>query len=95
MRRKFQDHHLKDEERIAQALAYIDSYIKENGYSPTVREIGAFMEVPSTSTMATAIDHMSAEGYLEDPVRFSHNGNRIARTLRITKTGRKLIKEHA
>ncbi len=95
MRRRFQHHNLKSDEKIAQALSYIDSYINENGYSPSVREIAEALEVPSSSTMAKAIEYISNEGYLYEPTKFSKNGNRIARTLRVTESGYELIKEHA
>lgn len=92
MRRRFQNHNLKSEEKIKQALIFIDTYIKENGHSPSVREIAEAMEVPSTSTMAGMVQYMSEEGYLDEPKKFSANGNRIARTLRLTTKGKKLVK---
>lgn len=95
MRRKFQNHNLKSEEKIAKTLAYIDSYMKENGYSPSVREIAEALDVPSSSTIAKVVEHMSKQGYLYEPNKFSKNGSRIARTLRITESGYELIKEHS
>lgn len=92
MRRRFQNHNLKSEEQVTKALAFIDSYIKENGYSPSVREIAKAMDVPSSSTMAKMVEHMSTEGYLHKPKQFSTNGNRIARTLRLTPKGKKMVK---
>lgn len=95
MHRKFQNHNLKSEEKMAKALAYIDTYIKENGYSPSIREIAEALGVPSSSTISDAVEHMGNMGYIHEPKMFSKNGNRIARTLRITQNGYKLIKEHA
>lgn len=92
MRRRFQNHNLKTEENITKALMFIDAYIKDNGYSPSVREIAQAMEVPSSSTMAGMVQYMSEEGYLDEPKKFSANGNRIARTLRLTTKGKKLVK---
>lgn len=92
MRRKFQDHNLKSEEKIKQALIFIDTYIKENGHSPSVREIGQEMQVPSTSTIAAMIQHVIEEGYLAEPKKFTPNGNRVGRTLHLTNNGKKMIK---
>lgn len=93
MHRKFQNHNLKSEEKMAKALVYIDAYIKENGYSPSVREIAEALGVPSSSTIAAAVEHMSKRGYIYEPKKFSKNGNRVARTLRITEEGYELMKE--
>lgn len=92
MRRKFQDHHLNTPERIKEALLIIDQYTKEHGYSPSVREIGRVMQVPSSSTIAAMIAKMQKDGYIDEPKAFSENGNRIARTLKISKKGRQLLR---
>lgn len=95
MRRRFQNHNLKSEEKIKQALIFIDTYIKENGHSPSVREIAEAMEVPSTSTIAGMIQHVIEEGYLAEPKKFTPNGSRVARTLHLTTNGKKMIKVHS
>lgn len=91
MRRKFQNHNLNSPERIEQALRLIDEHIKENGYSPSVREIAEMMGVPSSSTIATMVGHMQKAGYIDPPKTTSKNGNRIARAIRISEKGRQLL----
>lgn len=91
MRRKFKQHHLNTPERIEEALRIIDKYIEENGYSPSVREIAEIMGVPSSSTIAVMIANMEKKGYIDAPKSHSKNGNRIARTLKISEKGRQLL----
>lgn len=91
MRRKFQNHNLNSPERIEQALRLIDEHIKENGYSPSVREIAEMMGVPSSSTIAAMVANMQKAGYIDPPKTTSKNGNRIARAIRISEKGRQLL----
>lgn len=88
---KFNHHHLNKEERIREALQFVDNYINEFGYSPTVREIAEAMRVKSSSTIAKMIGRMQSNGYFEEPRGHSSNGNRIGRTLRISEKGRQLL----
>ncbi len=46
-------------------LEFIISYIKEHGYSPTVREIGAGVYLGSTSTVHEHLKIMLNEGIIE------------------------------
>ena len=78
---------LKKQERIIEAIRFIDSFTKENGYSPSIREIGEAMGVPSTSTVAEMMVEISSKGYIEQP----KNGKRIARALKISEEGRALL----
>jgi repressor LexA len=91
MRRKFQHHNLNSTEKMEEALKFIDSFIKENGYSPSVREIAEMMGVPSSSTIAGMIATMQRFGYIEPPKQVSKNGNRIARAIKISEKGRQLL----
>jgi SOS-response transcriptional repressor LexA len=88
---KFNHHHLNTEERIREALKFIDDYINEFGYAPSVREIGEAMRVKSSSTIAKMIGRMQHTGYIEEPRTHSSNGNRISRTIRISEKGRQLL----
>ena len=48
----------------AKILAFIDAYIKEHGFSPTMREIGAAVGISSTSHVSYWIDKLVNEGKL-------------------------------
>ena len=43
-------------------LAFIDAYIKEHGYSPTMREIGEAVGISSTSHVSYWIDRLVEQG---------------------------------
>lgn len=43
-------------------LSFIDAYIKEHGYSPTMREIGEAVGISSTSHVSYWIDRLVEEG---------------------------------
>lgn len=88
---KLKHHHLNTEERIIEALRFVDNYTTEFGYSPSVREIAEAMQVKSSSTIAKMIGRMQVNGYFEQPRTRSTNGNRIARVLRISEKGRQLL----
>ena len=45
-------------------VAFIDAYIKEHGYSPTMREIGAAVGITSTSHVSYHIDRLVEQGKL-------------------------------
>ena len=45
-------------------VAYIDAYIKEHGFSPTMREIGAAVGITSTSHVSYWITKLVNEGKL-------------------------------
>jgi len=57
-------------------LAFIDGFIKDHGYSPTMREIGEGVGITSTSHVSYWIDKLVEEG------RLTKVGN-IARSVRI------------
>jgi repressor LexA len=88
---KFKHHHLNREERIIEALKFIDQFSREFGYSPSVREIAEQMGVASSSTVAKMVNNMTRQGYLNQSNRFSKNGSRIARAIRISEKGHELI----
>ena len=45
-------------------LAFIDTYIKEHGYSPNMREIGDAVGISSTSHVSYWIDRLIEQGKL-------------------------------
>lgn len=45
-------------------LDMIKSYIKEHGYSPTVREIAEILDIKSISTAQRHLNMLEKEGYI-------------------------------
>lgn len=56
---------MKREERLMQIYEYIRRRILEDGYPPTVREIGATVGLSSTSGVHAYIKQLEDKGYLE------------------------------
>lgn len=52
-------------ERETQILNVIVNYIKQNGYAPTVREIGKIVGLKSTSTVHTYLKRLELKGFIE------------------------------
>lgn len=48
-------------------LQYVTKFIAENGYSPTVREIGAAVKLSSTASVKYQLDQLRAKGALSAP----------------------------
>ena len=59
-------------------LTYIKNYIKEHGYPPTVREIGAGVWLKSTSSVQSHLKKMLEMGMIE-----SDAGLGFPRTIRV------------
>jgi len=59
-------------------LAFIDAYIQEHEYSPSIREIGKEMGISSTSHVSYWIDKLIEDGKL---TKTPH----IARSIRVVK----------
>ena len=59
-------------------LEFVGGYIKEHGYSPSMREIGEAIGVDSTSHVSFHIDRLVEEG------RLTKEPN-IARSIRVVK----------
>ncbi len=51
-------------EREQKILDYMKSYIRENNYPPTVRDICAALEISSTSTVHKTLSDLEAKGYI-------------------------------
>lgn len=45
-------------------LTFIEKFVTENGYSPTVREICKACEIPSTATVFTIMNNLAEKGYI-------------------------------
>ena len=48
-------------------LNYVNEFIQENGYSPSVREIGAAVCLRSTASVSYHLQALQAKGLLQDP----------------------------
>lgn len=59
---------MKRSERLMQVYEFIRKCILEDGYPPTVREIGAAVGLQSTSGVHAYIEQLKEEGYLEKDV---------------------------
>ena len=53
---------LKDREK--KVLEFISQQIRQNGYPPTVRDIGAALGIRSTSTVQKSMEILESEGYI-------------------------------
>ncbi|WP_377864691.1 MarR family transcriptional regulator [Bacillus sp. R86525] len=54
--------------RQAQVLTFMQQEVIENGYPPTVREIGEAIGVSSPSTVHSHLMHLEEKGYIQrDP----------------------------
>lgn len=59
---------LKPAERRKKIFKYMEREVAKKGYPPTVREICQALDIKSTSTVHSDINHLVAEGYLKkDP----------------------------
>lgn len=73
-----------NKERWKQVLTAINDAINDNGYPPTVREIGKAINISSSSTVAGYLNRLLTEGYIsKDPAK--------PRALEITSKGREFV----
>ncbi len=54
----------KKEEKIQEVYSFIEAYVKENGYSPSLREICMQCNIKSTSTASDYVNKLISEGLL-------------------------------
>lgn len=59
-------------------LRYMDRYMNEHGYPPTIREIGAATHINSTSVVNYNLNKLAQAGYIE-------RRDRVSRGMRLTK----------
>ncbi len=52
-------------ERQKKVLGFLEDYIGENGYPPTVREIGDAIGVTSTSLVSYYLKHLEQKGFID------------------------------
>ena len=57
----------RSEQKHQQILDFVDSFVQENGYAPSVREIGAAIGVSSTATVSYHLRLMQEKGLLQGP----------------------------
>ncbi|MEQ7031877.1 hypothetical protein ABQE16_16990 [Enterococcus avium] len=67
-------------------LVFIEKFIKDNGFSPTVREIGKGTDLSSTSSVWGHLDRLKKEKLINF-IRKS------PRTITITETGKELLEK--
>ena len=53
-----------DENKLIKVMDYIRRFSEENGYTPSVREIGAYCVIKSTATVHSYIERLQEKGYL-------------------------------
>lgn len=64
-------------EKQKEILEIIKTFIEENGYSPTVREISRLANIKSTSSVHRYIKKLKADGYIT-------NGAELPRSIALT-----------
>ncbi|WP_313757090.1 winged helix-turn-helix transcriptional regulator [Tissierella sp.] len=57
-------------ERELEVLNVTVDYIKQNGYAPSVREIGKIIGLKSTSTVHTYLKSLESKGFIERKENF-------------------------
>lgn len=74
-------------DRLVQTLGYMDKYISEKGFPPSIRELGDLCNIRSTSTIHTRLKKLNEGGYIEKT-------KGIPRGVKITEKGRRLLSVH-
>jgi SOS-response transcriptional repressor LexA len=70
--------------RQIEILNLIDSYIKDNGYSPSCKDLSELMNVSSPNSASDAIKVLKKKGYL-------NSSEFISRSASISQRGRRLL----
>ena len=55
---------MRNEEKLIKVMDYIRKFSEENGYTPSVREIGKECGIKSTATVHSYIERLQSKGYL-------------------------------
>jgi repressor LexA len=66
-------------ERPVKILKYLGDYQDKHGYSPSIREIGKYIGVDSTSLVDYYLNQLSEKGFIE-------RDNRVSRSIRVLKS---------
>lgn len=75
----------KRQQRI---LEFVSDYIEENGYPPSIREIGAAVGISSTSVVSYNLRRLEERGYLS-------RDREVSRGLKLTSTARAQVASEA
>jgi repressor LexA len=78
-------------ERQSKILEFIKSFSLENGYPPTIREIGVATDISSTSVVNYNLNALQKEGYIKRD-RTVSRGIRLAETLEDLRAAADLIR---
>ena len=70
----------KTEEQCTEAIKFVNAFIRKNGYSPSIREIGYAIGVSSTSTVYSIMQKCEDNGFIV-------MNTKIARSVRVTDLG--------
>ncbi len=65
----------KLEAREQVVLDTLVKFLDQNGYPPTIREIGELTNIPSTSSVSSYLEHLNEKGYIE-------RDNKVSRGIR-------------
>jgi repressor LexA len=68
-------------ERQRTILEFLNEYVEENGYPPSIREIGAATGTSSTSVVSYNLKRLEERGYLS-------RDRQVSRGLKLTSTAR-------
>ena len=55
-------------------LEFVNEFVQENGFAPSVREIGAAVGLRSTASVSYHLQQLQEKGYLQSPVPRAVNG---------------------
>lgn len=77
---------VKKLERDTNALKFIVSHVEKWGYPPSVREVGAAINVGSASTAHEVVSRLVRRGWISSAVK-------RARTIRVTEDGLEIARE--
>lgn len=66
-------------ERPVKILRFLSEYQDRHGYSPSIREIGKYIGVDSTSLVDYYLNQLNEKGFIE-------RDNRVSRSIRVVKT---------
>lgn len=78
------DEHLSERQRGI--LGFLAEYVEENGYPPSIREIGAAVGISSTSVVSYNLERLAERGYLS-------REREVSRGLKLAAAARSLLPE--
>ena len=61
------DHHAQNSNKAQMIVDYVNQFIQEHGYSPSVREIGAAVGLRSTASVSYHLQALQEKGLLQSP----------------------------